>query len=308
MNDANNQILVRRILELNRPMLPEPTGIDPQLSPVPGVKAVLFDIYGTLLTCGRGEIGSTASENNSMAQQALEDAGIRCLKPHTGERTIECLRHWIDTDLQQRQREGIEHPEVDIRKIWKRVLCDLVREELIEGNIGRHATSRLAVEYECRVNPAWPMPDLNATLQNLLNAGMKLGIVSNAQFYTLLLLEAFPETGWLAGFFKRELCVWSFELLEAKPSARLVRIILEHLAARYDISPAETLCVGNDMLNDITPAAQLGCKTALFAGDGKSLKFRKADPRCEGIRPDLVITHLAQLARIAHRNAGNSNI
>jgi putative hydrolase of the HAD superfamily len=36
-------------------------------------------------------------------------------------------------------------------------------------------------------------------------------------------------------------------------------------------------------------------KTALFAGDERSLKWRRDDKRCKNLSPDLVITELQQL-------------
>ena len=53
--------------------------------------------------------------------------------------------------------------------------------------------------------------------------------------------------------------------------------------------------VGNDMLNDIASAAKVGLRTALFAGDARSLRWRKGDERVEGVVPDLVLTDLLQL-------------
>ncbi len=41
--------------------------------------------------------------------------------------------------------------------------------------------------------------------------------------------------------------------------------------------------------------AQLGLKTALFAGDQRSLRLREHDPRCSTLEPDLIITKLSQL-------------
>ena len=48
----------------------------------------------------------------------------------------------------------------------------------------------LATEYECRVNPVWPMPGARDCLRELAGAGLALGIVSNAQFYTPPMLQA----------------------------------------------------------------------------------------------------------------------
>jgi len=49
------------------------------------------------------------------------------------------------------------------------------------------------------------------------------------------------------------------------------------------------------MLNDILPAQRIGFKTALFAGDKRSLRLRPDDARCEDIVPDIIVTDLLQL-------------
>ena len=160
------------------------------------------------------------------------------------------------------------------------------------------ALQLLAVEYECRVNPVWPMPNLQKALKLQKEEGRVLGIVSNAQFYTPLLFPALLETPLAALGFDPGLCVWSYELLEAKPSTRLFERVLETLAQTQGISPEQTLYVGNDRLNDIWPAAQLGCKTALFTGDRRSLRLREQDDRCRSVEPDLIIDGLLQLSRL----------
>ena len=64
---------------------------------------------------------------------------------------------------------------------------------------------------------------------------------------------------------------------------------------RQGISAEQVLYVGNDLLNDVMAAASVGFRTALFAGDQRSLRWRSGDARVEGIQPDVVITHLPQL-------------
>ena len=53
--------------------------------------------------------------------------------------------------------------------------------------------------------------------------------------------------------------------------------------------------MGNDMLNDILPARSVGFRTALFAGDKRSLRLRRDDPRCNNLKPDMILTDLIQL-------------
>lgn len=50
------------------------------------------------------------------------------------------------------------------------------------------------------------------------------------------------------------------------------------------------------MLNDVVPAAKLGFRTALFAGDQRSLRWVNC-PGWSAVAPDLVLTGLDQLPR-----------
>ena len=128
----------------------------------------------------------------------------------------------------------------------------------------------------------------------LASIGLPMGIVSNAQFYTRELFPAFLKRSTDDCGFASELQVYSYEQGFAKPGEGLYQLAAERLAAR-EILPSEALYVGNDMLNDITPAQRVGFRTALFAGDSRSLRLRTDDPRVEGIRPDIVVTRLLDL-------------
>ena len=291
--------LENRIKALNRPMQPHPTGEKARTRPLSGIRLVLFDIYGTLLTAGRGELGvREAAAERTPASESLVAAGFTCTGDACGFHAVERLQSEILADHAKSKRDGVDYPEVDIRDIWQRALDALIRDGHVRGLVTPEAVQRLAIEYECRVNPAWPMPGLRETLTALRERGIRLGIVSNAQFYTPLIMESFPETGWAAGWFDRELCAWSYELRVAKPSLRLVEHVLTLAGNRFGMAPDAVLCVGNDLANDIMPAARLGCRTALFAGDAKSLRLRADDTLVEGIRPDAVITELKQLEKI----------
>ena len=62
-----------------------------------------------------------------------------------------------------------------------------------------------------------------------------------------------------------------------------------------DIPAHAALHIGNDMLTDIYPSKKAGFKTALFAGDNRSLRLRKSDPKCSNLSADLVVTDLIQI-------------
>jgi putative hydrolase of the HAD superfamily len=131
-------------------------------------------------------------------------------------------------------------------------------------------------------------------LSILKNRNILMGIISNAQFYTPYLFHGFLHSHPKDLGFHPELTFYSFKFGYAKPSIFMFQIAAERLENR-SIPAHSTLFLGNDMLNDIHPAKQIGFKTALFAGDARSLRLRKDDHRCKNLDPDLVITDLGQL-------------
>jgi len=288
--------LIKRIRTLCAPMTPQSTGIAEKIEHLKEIRAVLFDVYGTLFISGSGDVGVAKETANANAlEQALANARFSCERGRTGNRGVELFLQHISETHARRRAEGIEYPEVEIRTIWKDVLSALAREGLVRGETAPEALERLTVEYEFRVNPVWPMPGLVETLQGLREKALLLGIVSNSQFFTPLLFHAFLGGAPEDVAFGCSLCVWSYEELEAKPSVGPFRRALGALEREHGVAAAETLYVGNDKLNDLWPADQVGCRTALFAGDRRSLRLRNDEPRCAAIRPDLIITDLPHL-------------
>lgn len=293
---------ITRIQQLSAPLEPKSTGLSERLVLLKNIRAIVFDVYGTLFVSGSGDISIASEMSNQQALTgALKAVGFSGNLEQAGARGVEKLLQAIQASHTLRRNKGIAYPEVDIQDEWQTVLVSLQQEHLIEGEITPESILRVSVDYECRVNPVWPMPDVKATLQVLQDKGLVLGIVSNAQFFTLLMFPAFLGKTYSELGFDPNLCAWSFQLLEAKPSVNLFRGVVGRLHHQYGILPEETLYVGNDTLNDIWPAAQLGFKTALFAGDQRSLRLRETDPRCSNLEPDLIITKLSQLPEVIDR-------
>jgi putative hydrolase of the HAD superfamily len=289
--------LLERVRTLSQPLAPLPTGVEPKLKALPGIRAVLFDIYGTLLVSGSGDVGTAAATDSAEAMgQALSSAGFKLSSDSAaGTRGIEVLEQGIRASHEVSRRNGVNWPEVEILQIWQELIETLLAEAQVTGYEGMSRLKRLAVEYECRVNPVWPMPGLKETLAGLRERDCRLGIVSNAQFYTPIMLAGLLGTGLTALGFEEPLCVWSYRELQGKPSPHLFEKATEALQRHHRIRPEETLYVGNDMRNDIAAASRSGCRTALFAGDRRSLRRREEDPFCAGVVPDLVLTELPQL-------------
>lgn len=271
--------------QLSRPLEPIPTGVQPQLLPLVGIRAVLFDVYGTLIISGCGDVGTSIEGQQADALlAALESLGITL--PCSAEEAIETLQETIARHHAQLRATGITYPEVNIIEVWRETCVEL-------GGLKIDA-ARLAVEFEARANPTWPMPGLKPCLAGLVRRGMVTGLISNAQFFTPYLFPALLEKTLDELGFAPDLRYYSYEHRHAKPSDWMYRLASKRLASQ-GIHPTEVLYIGNDMRNDVLPATQVGFRTALFAGDTRSLRQREGDPLLEKIQPDAIILDLLHI-------------
>ena len=281
MNPASHQIWSASLRRLLDALAPVPTDLEPQLNPLPGVRVVLFDVYGTLLISASGDIeANPALDAEHSFAEAVHAAGLRAKGPLGGK-----LREKIQHHHARARAAGIDYPEVDILGLWQELAAELLVDVPDEQQLGT-----LAIEYEGRVNPVWAMPGFPEVL-SALSPHLVRGVVSNAQFYTPLTLEVVTDQSLAQLGFQPDYCAWSYQCGVAKPSLRLLKSVLE----RTGVAPEQVVMVGNDLAKDVAPARALGCRAVLFAGDRRSLRADPARLRDPATRPDAIVTQLSQL-------------
>ncbi len=283
---------------------PESTGIKPRLATGSSspVKAVIFDIYGTLLVSSSGDIESTYfSEENIL--KALEAGGFDPEKIHTDafQFIFQQLPKKIRDHHTELKTQGHVFPDIDIIRIWQEIIEEAEKKQLLEVS-GDESYTDLVIVFEILSNQVYTMPGMVEILKWLNRQNIPLGVVSNAQFYTPVIMNYFMSGSLIKKMeiegFDPDLTVFSFTELRAKPDVFLFQKIVPKLKEKYNILPSEALFVGNDMVKDIYTAHKAGLKTALFAGDKRSLRLRENDGRIKNIEPDYVITELEQLKQI----------
>ncbi|MHB8861935.1 MAG: HAD family hydrolase [Pirellulaceae bacterium] len=292
----------------SHPRKPRPTGWQPVWARLSGIKAVLFDVYGTLFVSSAHSMqltDQTAAAGAFCA--ALAAVGRDC--PSAGAVGVERLAAIIRAAHEAAHCRGIDHPEVDIQEIWNLTLKSLAADGVLEhADMSRTQLRQLAVEFECRTNPVWPMPHASWCLHSLRASGIQIGLISNAQFFTSELFPALLGATPAALGISSQLQFYSYQYGEAKPGTGL-HVAARAALAKMHIQPAQTLCIGNDMINDVVPAAQLGFRTALFAGDERSLRWVYSSEWAH-LAPDLVLTDLDQLppcvASAGHARRGST--
>jgi putative hydrolase of the HAD superfamily len=272
------------------PLKPVPTDLRQSGSLRRPVRALLFDLYGTLFMSGSGDIAT--SEDVAISQERVKRDRLEALLrrydlDYDPERVQERYSAAIRDEHERLRGKGVDYPEVVIERIWKGVL----------GFDSDERARTFSVEYESMFNPVWPMPHASTLLTAVRDQELYMGIVSNAQFFTPLLFETFMGASALELGFTEELALYSYVYGFAKPSTFLFERARDKLLKR-GIDASEALFVGNDMLNDVYTAQRVGFQTVLFAGDKRSLRLRSDDVRCNKLKPDLTINDLLQLSEV----------
>ncbi len=270
------------IRESSQPLVPQRTNRAAVLTPLTGIRVILFDVYGTLLISASGDIGvESAMPHGRDTASALQAVGWSGAGPTSAEFQAEIRRR-----QDAARRCGVDVPEIEVRDVWATLLAPF-------GMTDPDQVADLAVAYEMQVNPIWPMPGFPEVLDGLKKQ-FRLGVVSNAQFYTPLVLEALTGRSWADLGFEDALCAWSYRSHRAKPSPGLWQPILDRLRAD-GIHPSQVVMVGNDERKDVAPAHALGLHTVLFAGDQRSLRVHPDESHGP---PSAIITDLRQLPQV----------
>ncbi|BCX50239.1 FMN phosphatase YigB HAD superfamily [Haloferula helveola] len=201
------------------------------------MKAVLFDVYQTLLS------GRRVERPDGPLREVITRFGLE-LDPDQS--PSERLREEFRRD---HARSEHSHPEVDIRDCWRRIFPSLSDPDAF------------ALAAEQAVHPVLPMQGAREAIRRLHDRGCRLGIVSNAQAYTTPLLKEHLGPEW--SLFEPSICAFSYRFGFAKPNPGLFRAAIEPLLST-GIPPEEILMIGDSPTNDIVPAQSLGIRTHLF--------------------------------------------
>ncbi len=220
------------------------SALPPRPTPLGNFRAVIFDLYGTLLDAPPGRVKPDPAADPAL-REILQTFGYLPPGSPSTELHTAVLRHHA--------ARGVPFPEIDLRVLWREILAIEPGTDL----------APLVAALEAHWHPATLMPGAAETIQALARSGISLGILSNAQCHSLATL------GDLSDLFAPELTLLSYQHGVAKPAPALFQILADRLAGR-GITPAETLYIGNDPLHDILPAAAAGFRTALFTDHSPS--------------------------------------
>ena len=285
------------------PSKPIATQVKSKLSPLPNVRGVLFDVYGTLVISASGEVSTAAELPDETHLTQGESQALETLPQPLRSSISECfspskeLKKQIVKYHKQNQSPTLQYPEVDIIALWHRIFLQQLPKDM-HSKLSLLMLARFALEYELQHNPTPLMPGCLELITWLAARDFYMGIISNAQFYTPIILATLLGCHNLENIhILPDLCFWSYHYGYSKPQPELFQHACKALA-EHDLQPSEILYLGNDMRNDVWGAAQAGFLTALFAGDQRSLRLRTDIEEVATTQPNLIITELRQLKSV----------
>jgi FMN phosphatase YigB (HAD superfamily) len=304
--------LDERKLRWPAPPKVEPVNAAPSMKPLAGIKAVTWNLYGTLLRITDGELlfrhPQTIRMEVAVEKTILEFNMWNSMTRRPGKPQDLLMPKYInaleEARLTASSRKG-DLPEIDSAQIWKKLLEMLDKKEYrydesLYGDFDELA-QKVAYFFHSSLQGTEAAKGALSILLALSDAGIRQAALADAQCFTLVqLTRALRNQGSvpdLHAILPDALNTLSYEWGIRKPSVSLyAQAVLRF--KEIGIEPNQILHIGTRIHDDLAVAKSCGLRTALYAGDLTSLQATAADLKNPEIRPDRLITELIQLRDI----------
>ena len=290
---------------------PDPPKAKPHLKTLPGLRAVLWNVYGTLLVISEGELKFEVA-NDYIVEVALEKTihefkmwNSMSRKP--GQPSAYMREIYLKglNELRMAPSPGEKHPEILTERVWENIIKKLFQKEYTFDAVKygglNDFSKKVAYFFHASLQGTACYPAAAEALRAVADAGLTQGLLADAQCFTTVQLQR--------GLYRQDVEAnleelipparrWmSHERKARKPSENLFRSALRTLAEE-GIEPGAVLHVGSSLTRDIAPAKKLGLRTGLFAGDRTSLAATAEQLKDPLFRPDVMLTELSQVAQV----------
>jgi FMN phosphatase YigB (HAD superfamily) len=282
----------------------------PHLVKLPQVRAVLWNVYGTLLAVSGGEllfehpqpfVMSVALEKTI---QEFKMWGSMSRKPGQPSDYLQQVYKNLLDEQRLGPGGGEKYPEVASDRLWEAVVKRLLQKDYqfdagFYGSLNEFSR-KVAYFFHASLQGTACYPGVAAALRHVASQGLFQGVLGDGQCFTpVQLARALRQQDADAdlGLLTDGLTVLSHEVGGRKPSDRLFRQALKALE-QHDVAPGEVLHVGSRIREDLIPARRLGMRTGLFAGDKASLQATPEQLKDATGRPDVLLTELDQIAEV----------
>jgi FMN phosphatase YigB (HAD superfamily) len=299
--------------DLPWPAPPEATPVKarPHLERLDGVRAVLWNVYGTLLAIPLGDIvfeHPQAFIMSNALEKTIQEFKMWLSMTRKPGQPSEALRVIYDQVLMEQRGisgpGGEKHPEVLSERVWESILKKLMQKDYkfdatFFGSLNEYSR-KIAYFFHTSLQGTACYDGAAEALRYVHEAGLKQGLLADAQSFTTVQLQRGLDAQGgerLDELLTDGLVILSCDARGRKPSDRLYKQALAALREK-GIEPEEVLHVGSRIAQDVIPARRLGMRTALFAGDKVSLQATPEQLKEPSSRPDVLLTELSQIVEV----------
>lgn len=290
---------------------PDPPKARPHLASLSGIRAVLWNVYGTLLSISEGELKYEV-DNSFLMEVALEKTihefkmwNSMSRKPGQPSAYMREIQQKVINDMRLAPSPNEKYPEIVAERVWESIIKKLFQKEYtfdagFYGSLNEFS-KKVAYFYHASLQGTACYPEAAKCLEDVKENGLVQGLLADGQCFTPIQLQRSLQSQ-NPGIVLDELIPPAYRFLSAeqkarKPSENLFRSALRALE-KLSIQPREVLHLGSNLARDIFPAKKLGMKTGLFAGDRNSLSATPEQLKDPQYRPDVLLTELSQVVQV----------
>ncbi|MHB1426515.1 MAG: HAD family hydrolase [Gemmataceae bacterium] len=295
---------------------PAPVEVDrlkarPHLVRLPQIRAVLWNVYGTLLRIAGGELWFEHPQEfvmNAALDKTIQEFKMWSSMSRKPGQPADYMKHLYDSVLIEHRAVpgGTEkYPEVGSDRVWEALIKKLFQKDykFDAGFFGslNEFSRKVAYFFHASLQGTAGYDEAAAALKHIAKKGVKQGLLADGQCFTRVQLQrglaAQDRDFALDKLLDKDLIFLSYEIRGRKPSERLFRQAVNALN-QQGLTPNQVLHVGTSITRDLTPARRLGMRTALFALDRTSLQATAEQLKDPTSRPDVLVTELSQIADV----------
>lgn len=295
-----------------KPPAPKPLKATPSVKPLPGIRAVVWAVYGTLLRIDGGRLHHMHPQQIRMQialQKTIEEFHMwhsMSRKPGAPwEYMLQQFKRVVAEETLKRTSHRGEMREIDSTVVWAKLIDRLIRNEYqydkgVYGELGDFS-EKVAYFFHANLQGVAASEHVVDVLRQVAQAGMRQGIIDDGQSFTpaqlLRALQQQAAVHSLSEFISASALAISSDCQVRKPSPSLFAAGFGPLV-RLGIEPHCILYVSHRLEDDLAVARQSGVRTALYAADAVCCQVQPGHLRDPETRPDRLLTDLRQIREI----------
>jgi FMN phosphatase YigB (HAD superfamily) len=281
----------------------------PHADPLPGIRAVFWNLYGTLIRISDGELLHLHPESVRM-EVALEKTihefnmwQSMTRRPGAPWQYLLTVYRRIVEELRLvgSNRVG-DVPEVDSATVWRKIL-DMLGQKEYAYDVRQYGdldelSEKVAYFFHTALQGHEASPESASALTAVSQAGVSQGLLADAQCFSMVQLvrdlrQQDPSVA-VTDLFRPELVVLSYKERVRKPSMGLFAAAYKRLQS-LSIEPQHVLYVGSRVAGDLAVAKSIGFRTAIYAGEKLGLSVTLDELQDPNVCPDRMLTKLSQI-------------